>query len=144
MIKYHPWRELDALPGVRVVIEEIDDCWGYYDEWDNTIHLDSRLSQAERRCTLAHELIHAQHADIGNLNDWHHNKRERSTCLSAARKLVPIDALADVLVWTTDEFEVAEVLWVDVDTIRTRLTNLTQDETALITDRIDRDIRGIA
>ncbi|MDP9397461.1 MAG: hypothetical protein M3P96_06365 [Actinomycetota bacterium] len=47
-----------------------------------------------------------------------------------------MSALADVLAWSQDEWEVAESLDVDVDTARTRIAELTEDEKAHIERRI--------
>lgn len=145
MTTYHPWRELDTLPGVRVVVTELPEgLWGFYDEPTHTIFIDSALSQAEKRCTLTHEMVHAERQDGPTSTPWHERHREQATNETAARRLIPIDALADVLVWTADVHEVAEVLWVDVDTVQIRLATLTKDEEAVIIERIDQDIHTIA
>lgn len=142
---YNPWAELASLPGIRVVFGALDDgCWGYYDEPTDTIHLDNRLSQTERRCTLAHELVHAKVRDVPYPDERTERHRERRVCDEATRRLVPLDALADMLAWADDEHVVAEALWVDVDTVRTRLTNLTQDELAYIRERQDNHLGSIA
>jgi len=47
---------------------------GYYDPEDETMYLAEDLGGAERRATLAHELVHAlqdQHYDLGALVKWH-------------------------------------------------------------------------
>ena len=75
---------------------------------------------AEARCTLVHELIH--------LERGHSTCRppgvEADVAREAAQRLIPIDDLADALARTRSELEAAELLWGDVDTLRTRLTFL--------------------
>ena len=46
------------------------------------------------------------------------------TVAEARCTLIPIDELADVLTQTRSDLEAAELLWVDVDTLRTRLAFL--------------------
>ena len=85
-----------------------------------SIWLTVERTVAEARCTLVHELIHLE--------------RGHSTCQppdveadvrrEAAQRLIPIDELADALTQTRSDLEAAEVLWVDVDTLRTRLAFL--------------------
>jgi hypothetical protein len=55
----------------------------------------------------------------------------------AARWLLPIEAVADALVWCSDDHELAEELWVDLFTVRCRLQTLTDGETAFINARMD-------
>ena len=79
-------------------------------------------------CTLIHELIHLE--------------RGHSTCQppdveadvrrEAAQRLIPIDELAAALAQTRNELETAEMLWVDVDTLRTRLAFLDDIERARV------------
>ena len=49
---------------------------------------------------------------------------EADVAREAAQRLIPIDELADVLTQTRSDLEAAELLWVDVDTLRTRLAFL--------------------
>lgn len=141
MSRYSPWAELASLPGIQVLYEEIEDCWGFYDHATETIHLDSRLNQAERRCTLTHELIHAHGRDKAE----HVTPAvERRVENEAARRLIPLDALADILRWAPNEHVVADALWVDVDTVRNRLDGLTAEERTYISERQDRHLGEIA
>lgn len=133
----HPWRQIASLPGVRVQVAELeDDCWGYYDPDQNVIWLDSRLSQAERRCTLVHEQIHAERGDEPCHSGWHEAKQERIVDRLAARRLIHLAAMADALAWAENEWEIADVLWVDVATVRARLDDLSEYERAYIDVRI--------
>ena len=85
-----------------------------------SIWLTVERTVAETRCTLVHELIH--------LERGHSTCRppgvEADVAREAAQRLIPIDDLADALARTRSELEAAELLWGDVDTLRTRLTFL--------------------
>lgn len=133
----NPWRRLRSLPGVRVVVTHLE-CgrWGFYDVDDDTIYIDARLTQAERRCTIAHELVHVERGDEPCLTGWHEAKQERHVDQLAARDLIPLAPLADALGWAENEWEVADVLWVDVATVRTRIGGLTPVEVDYIERRL--------
>jgi hypothetical protein len=129
---------LRSLPDVDVVFESMPrGLWGYYDVEHNRIHLDRHLSQCERRSTLAHEMVHLERGDSAGLSPWHDRKQERAVDIEAARRLIRIAPLADALAWAADEWEVADVLWVDVATVRTRIRHLTLAERAYIDERAE-------
>jgi len=81
---------------------------------------------------LAHELVHAE---LDDENCAAHAPR-------IARRLIPLEPLAEALLWATDEYEVADELWVAVDTVRTRLDDLGSSEVAYIEDRLWAGERG--
>ncbi|KFI84346.1 MULTISPECIES: ImmA/IrrE family metallo-endopeptidase [Bifidobacterium] len=63
------------------------DLTGIYDEATKLILIDQRLISAQQRCTLAHELVHWEHADetcSGTLG----SKIERHTRMETASKLI--------------------------------------------------------
>jgi hypothetical protein len=124
---YHPWRHAEAL-GVDVRIDELDDCLGYWDADTRTIHLARGLTQRQRRAVLAHEVEHASNDDRPLLDAVLHARRERATDAVAARRLIPVELLAQALRWTGHERELADELWVDVHTVRVRLASLTARE----------------
>lgn len=116
---YDPWghaAELDLTIRYRFLPKgEV----GWWHQDSRTVFLDSRLTQAERRCTLAHELVHAERGDDGRCaSDWHENKLEVQVHAEAARRLIRLDDLALALLLSDHEDERAEELWVDVDTLR--------------------------
>jgi Zn-dependent peptidase ImmA (M78 family) len=113
-----------------------DDLLGGWDPVTRTIWLDARLTPIERRCTLAHELVHAERADGACASDWHDRKRERQVSVEAAYRLVSLTALADALRWCIDEHELAEELHVDFDTIRVRLDGLSFDEHEMLDEML--------
>lgn len=121
--------------GLTLVFAAMDEAGRYYHE-HRTIALASDLTQAQRRSTLAHELVHAERGDVACCSGWHEGKQERRVERTAARRLISVDALVDALLWADDERELAEVLWVDVDTVRARLDGLTAVEKQTIEQRL--------
>lgn len=87
------------------------------------------------------------HAELDDENCAAHapriaRRRERQADRVAARRLIPLEPLAEALLWATDEYEVADELWVAVDTVRTRLDDLGSSEVAYIEDRLWAGERG--
>jgi hypothetical protein len=113
-----------------------DELMGCWDPATSTIWLDDRLSAAERRSTLEHELVHAERGDGPCATEWHHAKQEASVDREAARRLIDVDDLVKALLRCLDEREVAEYLNVDVDTVLTRLAYLTPGETRMVEQRM--------
>jgi len=85
-------------------------------------------SQAQRRCTLAHELAHVELGHTGPV-DAHD---ERATSQLAARWLITLEQLLDALRWADDLPTVADELWVDEPTLLARLDGLTDAERAAL------------
>lgn len=98
----------------------------YYPEID-TVVLDERLTEAEKRCALMHELIHRQleHDEAHGRLDRLQEKRCRAITAAA---LISILDLGDAVRWSEHLDEQAEHLHVDVDTLTDRLDNLSIDE----------------
>lgn len=131
--RWHPWRALDAA--VDVTKASLEDLDGYWEPGEPlTIVLARDLGQAGRRCTLTHELVHMERGVV----EGDGSKEEHAVDDEAARRLIPTEDLVDKLLWSLDEQELAEDLWVDVATVRARLRGLTPGEK----DDIDRRIRA--
>lgn len=120
---WHPWRTLRERSDI--VVHWADLPRGLLGVTDGvSVWLARDQLQAERRCTLTHELIHIELDHHG----CQPRAVERAVAIEAARRLVPIDDLCRVAVWARSTEEAAEELWVDVDTLLTRLESLTQGE----------------
>lgn len=90
-----------------------------------TITLARGQTQAQRRSTMAHELLHAERpAPLESLAE----KDEHQVTVEAARRLIPFPALLDALRWARTMHELADELWVDEDTVQTRLEHLHPSE----------------
>ena len=104
-------------------------------------HPPHHLLQAERRCTIAHELIHLERGPAPD-DPWLRAREERAVEAEAARRLITLDALADALAWSDRPVEVAEELWVDVQTLDVRVDGLNPAERAELDTRLTDDEEG--
>lgn len=91
------------------------------------VTVDCRLSAVQRRCTLAHELVHVERGPVPR-DPWLAAREEAAVEAEAARRLIPLDALAGALAWSRRPDEVAEELWVDVQTLAVRIGGLSDVE----------------
>lgn len=64
---------------------------GYYDDSEQAILIDWRLTYAQKRCALVHELVHWSHRDT-SCDGWLRVKCERRTRRETAGILVDTDA----------------------------------------------------
>lgn len=137
---YSPWDHVRQMPEVLVAYDQLDYADAYWEPEHRVILLDSRLGQAERRCRLAHELAHVERGDEclthGPDADRLARRQERSADEIAARRLISLDQLADVLCWAWHTGEIAEALHVDEDTVCVRILTLTDPEKDLISARV--------
>ena len=135
---FDPYRAL-AAAGVEVTADTLEpDLLGYYDDDRRQVTVARGLSQVERRCTAAHEYVHAIRRDWPTCSEWHEGKQERAVARVAARLLIPVEDLARALAWSQDLAELAEELWVDVDTLVDRLLGLDRRERRYLTARLGR------
>jgi Zn-dependent peptidase ImmA (M78 family) len=130
---WSPWRHLrEHYPHVVVYEHEMPPGYlGCVDPEKGIIWLDSRLTQAERRSVLAHELGHLERgpAPAGEHAD---PVEERAVDVWAARKLIAIHDLAAAFGWSDHPAEIAEELWVNVHMLNVRLETMTQAEMMLL------------
>lgn len=128
MILPNPWADLTARP-------QLDLCWGGLPPGQlgatdgHRIWIANGLTVRERRCTLAHELVHI---DLGLVSDvtWASEQRVRDV---TARRLLPdIDAVASALAGGVDISTASDELWVTEDVLTDRLTTLADAERAML------------
>lgn len=129
---WHPWRALSRRPDISLRWHAAPGRLGSWCERTRTVTLHPGQSQAERRSSLSHEMIHAERGHAGPCT----GTVERQVDAEAARRLISDDALVDALLWSQDEHELAEELWCDVATVRARLADLTDAEKDTIERRI--------
>lgn len=125
---WNPWLHLrQHHPDVRVHEVELPrHRLGCVDLARRIVWLDWRLTDAERRSTLAHEIGHlergmccdpiAQPAEERAVDDW------------AARLLIDARALVRAIQWSAHLPEIADELCVDMYMVEARLRGLTDDE----------------
>jgi hypothetical protein len=127
---YHPFRHLrDLGPTVTMSVGPTvgnKEAWWCPESDHFTLRPD--LNQVQRRCGLAHELAHR---DLGHEGQGDHPEGRRRTELQeraadelAARRLIRLSALVDVLVWTDDPDEAADGLWVTRRLLDVRLETM--------------------
>ncbi len=132
MERYDPWRHCARLD-VRVVHRDLPGALrAFWHSPSRTIVLDRGLSQRERRCSLAHELVHVERRDECRQPP----KVEALVHLEAARRLIALDHLAASLRWTHDRQVLADELWVDDVTLDARLDGLTVVERDWLASRV--------
>lgn len=128
MILPDPWGNLASRP-------QLDLCWGGLPPGQlgatdgHRIWIATGLTIRERRCTLAHELVHI---DLGLVSDvtWAAEQRVRDV---TARRLLPdIDAVASALADGVDIATASDELWVTEDILTDRLTTLADAERAML------------
>lgn len=138
---YHPWRDarlrehltirfVDYLPaGVRGRIR------------GDVVEVNRHMLGDERRCTIAHELVHDERRIFPD-DPVLRAREELAVERIAARRLVALDQLVDVLCWTRRTEEVADELWVDVPMLIALVQSLTDTERRWIDEQLEQ--RGVA
>lgn len=135
---YNPYHALrDEHPEITLAVLRLPAGQAWWLPEDEGIVLDNRLSQAERRSALSHELEHVRAGDTycdqairgaGRIG----RRQELAADSGAAKRLITLDELADAFIWCLGYVEVAEYLHVDQRTVRARVLNLTPAEKAYI------------
>lgn len=130
----HPWRRLRHLVHVTLTWHDGGPA-GLTRFATSTISLRRGMSQAERRCTLMHELLHVER---GPALTTLAAREERRVNREAARLMLPdLKPVADALAWADQDLaEAADELWVDVGTLRARLEHLHPAERHYLTRRL--------
>lgn len=134
---HHPWRVFRRLAHVRLRWADLPPgIWGRTDFMHSTVTIARGLTQAERRCTIAHETQHVLRGPVPAHRQAH---EEREVDRAAARLLLPdVRAIGEALAWSQLRIaEAADELWVDEPTLRTRLDALHPAERAYLRRRLD-------
>lgn len=137
MNTFDPYALLAGMPHLTLKVTRLpDDEMGRWVPSAQMILLDDRLDQAERRCTLVHEMVHHISGDHVALTPELSAMQERMCKDRTARLLITINALADALAWSEHAAEIADYLWVDEATLYDRFNNLTPEEQSYLTQRM--------
>lgn len=116
----HPWRQARADLDLRIEWPKAmpDSVLAISD--GDTVLMNPRQTQAERRVTIMHELIHRERGHRNGCT----GPEEEWVRQETARRLMPLWLLTDALRWSTDVGEIADHCWVDRDTVLCRLEHL--------------------
>ncbi len=133
---FHPWRAIRALPHVEVQWTRLPRKRGDTDG-RRVIRIHPDQLQVERRVVAAHEGVHVE---------WDHDEgcteaEEQAVRAEAARRLIPIQDLLDVLRWAPDWLQAADELWVTVEVFQDRLDALSEVERRMVAD-LAKEIEG--
>jgi len=134
---HHPWRRFSELTSWTLRFADMPD--GRYGQTCyqcRTVTVANGLSQAERRCTIAHE---TQHILRGPVALGRHQQREELVIdRTVARLLMPsLHKVADALAWARGNIEAAaDELWVDDLILHVRLSSLLGPERQLLNERL--------
>lgn len=131
---YHPWRDARDRKHLTIRFREVGDCERGQLVGD-TVEIDSRQLQAERRCTIAHELVHDERRVFPD-DESLRAREERTVERIAARRLIELEKLVEVLRWTRHTDEIADELWVDVPMLVALVQSLSDEERIWIDGQI--------
>ena len=136
---WHPWKALRERLDLALIWTEALPASVLGATDGRRIWMTPRQLQAERRCTLTHELIHVERGHTG----CQAPAVELEVRIEAARRLIPLEPLIDACLWARDPDELADELWVDRATLDDRLAHLTGDERDVINSALaSRDARS--
>lgn len=130
---FHPWRALRALTHVIVVWVRPHPALPAATNGSDIVWLDPRLTQVERRCVLAHELVHLEHGHEG----CQPAAVEHAVRAETARRLITIDSFLAAIPWSEHLAVLADELWVTEQVLLDRLAGLTPTERAAIAARAE-------
>lgn len=97
---------------------------GYYRDDTQTIVLHDKLNDTQYKCTLAHELIHAQHHDTPTANMYHARNEQRTRTLTALLLISLEDYMTAERIYTGDIARIAATLEVTIQVARDYITAL--------------------
>ena len=134
----HPWRRLRELAGWTLQWHHPDDDpdRGFTLHDERIISLRADLTWAERRCTVLHEVLHAERGDT--LAGVLHEREELAVRRETARLLLPsVRPLGEALAWALSPEEAADELCVDLGVLSDRLRWLHPAERHYLSRRLE-------
>jgi hypothetical protein len=133
---HHPWRRFAELTAWSLRWAELPPgVMGRTCHGTKTVTLALGMSQAERRCTIAHE---TKHIERGPVTPQQATREELEIDRTVARLLVPsLTHLVDAMTWAAGDLETAaDDLWVDDYLLAVRLGALTGSERSYVNRRL--------
>ena len=133
----NPWRRLRALGDWELHWHDpdADGRMGVTKYAKRIISLRADLTWEQRRCTILHECLHAEH---GPVLTTHYDRHELQVRRETARLLLPdVRAIGDALAWGRGNDEAAYDLHVDVGVLADRLRWLHPAERGYLSKRLE-------
>ena len=125
---HHPWQRFAELTDWTLTWAELPPgVMGRTCHRTRTVTLALGMSQAERRCTIAHE---TEHIARGPVPPQHAPREELAIDRTVAGLLIPsVQQLVDAMRWAGGDLETAaDALWVDEYLLAVRLGSLARRE----------------
>ncbi|OFR00322.1 ImmA/IrrE family metallo-endopeptidase [Alloscardovia sp. HMSC034E08] len=97
---------------------------GYYQADTQTIVLHDKLNDLQYKCTLAHELIHAEHHDKPTAAMYHARNEQRTRTLTALLLIRLEDYMTAERIYTGDIARIAAMLEFTIQVARDYVTAL--------------------
>ena len=133
---YNPWQSFSTQ--ARWILIQTDlppRVRGLTDFRNRRVILDRKLLQVERRCVIAHELVHIERGPIP-AHPAYRAREESRVEREVARRLIELTELGEALAWAHHVSEAADYLWVTEDVLRVRLACLEPSETQCLDVRL--------
>src|SRR6188472_1323414 len=133
---HHPWRRFSELTDWSLRWAELPPgVMGRTCHRTRTVTLALGMSQAERRCTIAHE---TEHIERGPVPAQQASREELAIERRVARLLIPsVPELVDAMCWAAGHLETAaDALWVDDYLLPVRLSSLSDRERNYVERRL--------
>lgn len=127
---HHPWRSLREREDITLHWADLPAPLHAVTD-GTTVWMHDRLLQTERRCAIAHELVHIERG-TRCVDDAEEQRVRRIT----ARRLIDTADLIEACKWANTVEEAAEELWVTPEVLTDRLTGLSPIEQALFNHAI--------
>lgn len=134
---YHPWREARRREHLTIDFARLPDSRRGCIR-DGRVTISTADTQAQRRSTLAHELVHDER-QVFPRDRVLRAREEQAVERIAARRLIQLEQLADTLRWTREPREAAAELWVDVPMLVAFVRSLTDEERRWLDERLADD-----
>lgn len=138
---HHPWRRFSELSDWALLWAELPPgVMGLTCHRTRTVTLALGMSQAERRCTIAHETEHIVRGPVAPHEAGH---EELAIDRGVARLLMPsVGGVADAMARASGHLETAaDELWVDDYLLQVRLGSLTSRERVCVDRRLAEVLR---
>lgn len=137
---YHPWRDAREREHLSITFERLADGRRGCLRGDR-ITINTGDDQAQRRSTLAHELVHDERR-VFPVDRVLRAREELTVERIAARRLIQLEALVEALCWSKRAEEAADDLWVDLPMLLAFVQSLSDDEREWINEQLHE--RGVA